>query len=243
MAMGLLLTAGYALAQAEQQPSAPAASAMSAAEIEAMATLRACFECHGETGISRDSARPNIAGQKAEYLSRQLFTFRRSSDALSSAKDADAKEGDNNDGGGVAKPPASRSDPLMSHMAAGLSDSKISHIARALSQMPCDGGKAKPAPATPPVKPPVALRCESCHGETGISSTPHVPNIAGQQRGYLRRQLLIIRENAWGADSSDSERWRTHPIMERQAARISIEEVDALAQYYAALDCRGAPAQ
>jgi cytochrome c553 len=72
---------------------------------------------------------------------------------------------------------------------------------------------------------------------------PHVPNIAGQQRGYLRRQLLIIRENAWGADSSDSERWRTHPIMERQAARISIEEVDALAQYYAALDCRGAPAQ
>ena len=104
----------------------------------------------------------------------------------------------------------------------------------------CDGGKTKAKPVNPPVMPQAGQRCAACHGVDGIGRLPHVPNVAGQQRAYLRRQLLLIRETAWGAAPREHESWRSHPIMERQAARISIEDVDALARYYAALDCRGA---
>jgi len=225
--MAVLVASGHAIAQTAQQPAAPA-------EVIVLAgSLETCVTCHGENGVSRVPTYPTLAGQKVNYLIRQMDVFRQSKDKISSAPNSDAPAE-----GYAAKPPASRFDPLMEHVAAGLSDNEISRIAVALAQLPCDGGETKAAPISPPVKPQAAQRCEACHGETGVSVMSHVPNIAGQQRGYLRRQLLIIRENAYGATPRENERWRTHPIMERQAGRLSIEEVDILAQYYAALDCR-----
>lgn len=214
--MGVLAASGHAIAQTAQQPAAPAP----------VAATETCFACHGENGVSHVPTYPTLAGQKADYLIRQMTVFRQSRDKISSIPETGAK------------PPASRFDPLMAHVAAGLGDGEVSRIVAVLAQLPCDGGKTGAAPISPPVKPQVAQRCEACHGEAGISSLGSVPNIAGQQRGYLRRQLLAIRENAYGAAPRESELWRTHPIMERQAGRLSIEEVDMLAQYYAALDCR-----
>lgn len=221
--MAVLVASGHVIAQTAQQPAAPAL----------VAATEACFTCHGENGVSRVPTYPTLAGQKVDYLIRQMSVFRQSRDKILSAPNTDAPAE-----GSAAKSPTSRFDPLMAHVAAGLSDSEISRIAAALAQLPCDGGKTGAVPISRLVKPQVAQRCEACHGEVGVSSLGHVPNIAGQQRGYLRRQLLIIRENAYGATPRESERWRTHPTMERQAGRLSIEEVDILAQYYAALDCR-----
>lgn len=214
--MGVLAASSHAIAQTAQQPAVPAP----------VAAMETCFTCHGENGVSRVPTYPTLAGQKVDYLIRQMSVFRQSQDKISSVPE------------NGAKPLASRFDPLMAHVTAGLSDGEVSRIAATLAQLPCDGGKTEAAPISQPVKPQVAQRCDVCHGEVGVSSVGNVPNIAGQQRGYLRRQLLIIRENAYGAASRESELWRTHPIMERQAARLSIEEVDMLAQYYAALDCR-----
>jgi cytochrome c553 len=43
------------------------------------------------------------------------------------------------------------------------------------------------APATP--SPPVDVSaCQACHGESGISRNPRVPNLAGQQVGLLGRR-------------------------------------------------------
>lgn len=230
-AMGLVWAGGNAFAQAQQ----PAAPGTPPAAAQIAAALEHCFQCHGQGGVSEIPTRPSIAGQKAGYVERQLLVFRRAGAKLSNDDDRDA---DNKAASASAL--TGRSDPIMSHIAAGLSDAEITHVAAAVSKLSCDGGKAQDRPTRPSVKPRVAQRCESCHGENGISPLSHVPNIAGQKRGYLRRQLLIIRETAWGAAPRETESWRTHPIMERQAARISIEDVDALAQYYAALDCRGA---
>src|SRR6476646_5445560 len=36
----------------------------------------ACFECHGEDGIATSSGYPNLAGQHAGYLLKQLRDFR-----------------------------------------------------------------------------------------------------------------------------------------------------------------------
>lgn len=60
-----------------------------------------CVACHGPQGISSNTQWPNLAGQQKQYLIKQLKAFR---------------DGD-------------RQDPLMSAMAAGLSDEDIANLA------------------------------------------------------------------------------------------------------------------
>lgn len=210
-----------------------------AQDAHAQDILKTCFECHGPGGVSTLPTRPTIAGQNAPYVARQLELFKRAaaahaqsglpSGSLSGDVDADA-----------ALP--IRSDPIMEHMAEQLDAAMIRRVADAVSKLSCDGEKppAQAATQTPPI-PPAGQRCTACHGTDGIAQTPNVPNLAGQRRAYLRRQLLLIRETAWGAEPRENESWRSHPIMEREAARISIEDVDTLAYYYAGLNCHGTP--
>lgn len=40
------------------------------------AALNACFACHGVKGISGNGLWPNLAGQKEDYLVKQLKAFR-----------------------------------------------------------------------------------------------------------------------------------------------------------------------
>ena len=61
----------------------------------------ACGACHGPTGVSSNPLWPNLAGQKDQYLIKQLKAFR--------------------DG--------QRQDPLMAPMAAALSDQDIEDLA------------------------------------------------------------------------------------------------------------------
>ncbi|HEY9164237.1 MAG TPA: c-type cytochrome [Magnetovibrio sp.] len=226
-----VLAGGVALAQTPQPAPHRAAPAVPTQVTQALET---CFECHGPNGVSNLPTRPTIAGQKADYVARQLQAFKRAAAeharAVASNKDGDAK---------ITAALPGRSDPIMEHMAAGLDDALVVPVSQAVSQLSCVGSKAADKPKAVPLMPTLAQRCVVCHGEDGIGAQPFVPNIAGQQRAYLRRQLLLIRETAWGAQPREHDSWRSHPIMESQAARISIEEVDTLANYYAALDCRG----
>ncbi len=66
-----------------------------------------CVACHGPAGISTNPEWPNIAGQKAAYLAKQLRAFR----------------------DGV------RQDPLMSPIAQGLSDADIDNLAAYFSAL------------------------------------------------------------------------------------------------------------
>jgi len=78
------------------------APAASAANIEA-GKLRAstCFSCHGLEGVSTNPKYPNLSGQSAEYLMKQLNAFR---------------SGD-------------RKDPIMSPMASSMSDADVENVA------------------------------------------------------------------------------------------------------------------
>ena len=60
-----------------------------------------CSACHGPTGVSANPMWPNLAGQKDQYLAKQIKAFR---------------DGD-------------RKDPMMSPMAMGLSDDDIANLA------------------------------------------------------------------------------------------------------------------
>jgi len=60
-----------------------------------------CASCHGPTGISMSPVWPNLAGQKEQYLIKQIKAFR--------------------DG--------TRQDPMMAPMVAALSDTDIENLA------------------------------------------------------------------------------------------------------------------
>jgi len=189
------------------------------------AALATCFACHGPGGVSRMPSHPNLAGQKATYVLRQLLAFKRAAKAHAEIVKP-----------GTPASQVSRTNPIMEHRAASLDTALAAKVAVAVSQLACraDGVSQK----TP--KPPALVRqCSACHGNDGLGVRPEIPNLAGQKRTYLRRQLLLIREAAWGGHLRAGESWRRHPIMERQTARLKIEDLDALARYYADLDCRG----
>lgn len=210
-------------------------------KIQVQDTLKECFQCHGKGGVSVIPSRPTLAGQHAEYLRRQLLAFKRAAaeGTFDGDVDADRKPGVKSG----LEPGVRRSDPVMEHMAAGLPDHLISPIATAISQLACDGGlakakRAKPLRTKPLPFPPAARKCVVCHGEDGLGRQAQIPNLAGQQRSYLRRQLLLIRETSWGAHPRKGEAWRVHPIMEAQVARLKVTDIDTIGNYYAGLDCR-----
>jgi len=218
---------------AQNAPSQPSPSEKGRAEKNLIQdTLQICFQCHGEGAVSQIPTRPTLAGQKVDYIRRQLKAFRLA--ALSANETTEGGDGLR------AASPVKRTDPVMEHMVAGVPEHLIDPLAAALSNLPCDGGKAAPRPTKTASLPSSAEACTVCHGVDGISSQSQVPNLAGQQRAYLRRQLLLIRETAWGAEPREGEAWRSHPIMEAQTARIPIADIDAIARYYTELDCRGA---
>jgi len=200
--------------------------------------LQTCFQCHGPGGVSVIPTRPTIAGQKAEYIRRQLVAFKNSATKSLQEAGIDARGAEN------SPRAALRRDPVMEHMAEGMPDHLLAPLAQAVSQLACaakpDKAPRVPPPALPQQRPAAAQACVVCHGEDGIGVQNQVPNLAGQQRSYLRRQLLLLRETAWGARPREGEAWRSHPIMEAKAARLKITDIDAIAQYYTALDCQGA---
>jgi cytochrome c553 len=66
--------------------------------------------------------------------------------------------------------------------------------------------------------------CTGCHGVNGVSSNPMWPNLAGQQEGYLVKQLQAFRAGV-----------RDDPLMTPMAKTLSDAEIDNLAAYYSSL--------
>ncbi|NIP72693.1 MAG: cytochrome c [Gammaproteobacteria bacterium] len=87
-----------------------ASAAQAAGDVEAgKAKSGTCAGCHGPAGISNNPLWPNLAGQKEQYLAKQMKAFR--------------------DGG--------RTDPVMSPMAKPLSDEDIANLAAYYSSLSC----------------------------------------------------------------------------------------------------------
>jgi cytochrome c553 len=66
--------------------------------------------------------------------------------------------------------------------------------------------------------------CTGCHGVNGISSNPMWPNLAGQQEGYLVKQLHAFRDGV-----------RDDALMTPMARTLSDADIDNLAAYYSNL--------
>ncbi|MFB9067472.1 c-type cytochrome [Pseudofulvimonas gallinarii] len=157
-----------------------------------------CLDCHRGGGGGRYQA-PVIEGQHAAYLAAQLARFRE----------------------------RHRDSFPMSPVVAGLDDAQLDALARVLSvrDWPAVAGEPPAARIRRGAALPLADGCEKCHGE-GMAGAAEAPRLAGQQRGYLERQLRAMAAGT-----------RTHPEPSPGGADLSTRDIRDLAAWLQA----GAP--
>ena len=81
------------------------------------------------------------------------------------------------------------------------------------------------------------LGCVACHGPRGVSRDPLIPNLAGQNEGYLARQLAEFRRQPEVHPATYGAGRRDDPVMTVQAWTLSDEDIANLAAYFNGLWC------
>ena len=171
---------------------------------EASAT---CAGCHGADGKALVPEYPNLAGQHASYIAKQLTAYR--------------------DG--------ERANQLMSPMAAALSDQNILDLAAYYSEMPPIKGAAEEDNLIlgqniyrGGVTSANIAACSGCHGPSGKGNPAAIyPALSGQNKNYLVAQLKMFRSGERNNDPNE--------MMRALAHRLSDAEIDALANYASGL--------
>ena len=163
-----------------------------------------CAACHGMDGNSVNPEWPNLAGQHASYITKQVRNF---------------KAGE-------------RANPLMSPMAMILSDQDIDDLAAYFSSQTLrPTGETEPSKlklgqrvsraGNVAAKVPA---CASCHGPTGAGiPTAVYPHIGGQHATYVAIQLRNYKSGTRNNDPN--------AMMRTIAAGLSEDEIDAVASY------------
>ncbi len=175
-----------------------------AAGKEASAT---CAGCHGADGKAITPEYPNLAGQHASYIAKQLTAYR--------------------DG--------ERVNQLMSPMAAALSDQNILDLAAYYAEMtPIKGAAEEDNLALGQniyrggVTSAEIAACIGCHGPTGKGNPAAAyPMLSGQNKDYLAAQLKLFRSGDRNNDPNE--------MMRSLAHRLSDAEIDALANFASGL--------
>ncbi|TCK16949.1 cytochrome c553 [Thiogranum longum] len=182
-----------------------AASTMAAGDAAAgKAKSAACAGCHGMDGNSVNPEWPNLAGQHAKYISKQL---------------ADFKAG------------TARKNATMSGMVAPLSEQDMADLGAYFSTLPRKQGAADKAlveagqklyrggnPATG------VAACIGCHGPAGAGNpAANFPALSGQHAKYVENQLKAFKSGERKNDAGQ--------MMRNIAGKMSDKEIKAVAAY------------
>lgn len=166
-----------------------------------------CAACHGADGKAIQPAYPNLAGQHASYIAKQLTEYR--------------------DGGRV--------NALMTGQAANLSDQDILDLAAYYSQMPKIEGVASEDDLAlgmniyrGGITAAGVAACSACHGPAGMGNPGAAwPMVSGQNAQYNADQLRYFRSGERANDPN--------AMMRGVAKRMTDAEIDAVANYMAGL--------
>jgi cytochrome c553 len=159
-----------------------------------------CSSCHGAKGISPNDTWPNLAGQHAAYLVRIISAY---------------KSGD-------------QQDVMMTPLAKALSEQDIRNLAAYYAELSCaEAAPAKADRAAAEAGKTLAKNCAACHGETGTSTNPAWPNVAGQKTDYLVNVLKAFRGGI-----------RKDPMMAGVVRGLSDTDINNLAAFYATQRCQ-----
>jgi cytochrome c553 len=173
----------------------------------------ACAGCHGLEGISPHPAWPDLAGQGAFYLYKQL---------------QDYKQG-------------TRQNPIMNTQVAALDDPALADLAAFYASLPPPQA-ATPSETgqTPPQAAEILAKrgdhrrfipaCDSCHGRRGQGSLYDTPTLAGQKPAYVRLTLQAFKSGNRANDLYSRMRLIAQPLND--------EEIGQLAHYYGSLGAR-----
>jgi cytochrome c553 len=161
-----------------------------------------CNNCHGSAGISADAIIPNLAGQSAASIYKQLEDFR------SGKRNADVM--------GVFVSPLSEQNllDLSAHYARLPSPIAKTPVANT------DGAARRLIEVGDPLR--GIAPCGSCHGPVGV--TPGAPELSGQQRAYLEQQMQSFKSAIRQNDISKQ--------MRGVASQLTSEDIAMLAAYY-----------
>ena len=177
---------------------AAAAPAVAGVE-EGRAKAAVCVACHGEGGNSTNPKFPSISAQPKQFLVSALFYFR---------------EGN-------------RKDPLMSPMAANLSNTDLNDLAAYFSaqKMANPAVQVSPEVAAAGARIAAQQNCTACHA-TNLMGQQHIPRLAGQQKEYLIEQLRGFKA---------STRYDSDGIMTSAAQALTPQDIETLGASLAAL--------
>ncbi len=183
-----------------------------------------CGACHGATGVNSNPNYPDLAGQKAAYMVKQLADFKSGArtDMMMAPMAANLSEQDRVD---LAAFFASQK------RASERSGSSASVSSEGASAAVTSSGNVEIVTSTPAkaiyagdVKSgqEKSIMCASCHGADGNSLVTIYPKLAGQSANYIAKQL---------ADFKSGE--RNDPIMVGMVAALSEKDMNDLAAYFA----------
>jgi cytochrome c553 len=154
----------------------------------------ACGGCHGEAGVTAMAGTPSLVGLDPKYFAAAMAAY---------------KSG-------------ARKNDLMKGFAAGLSDADVANLALFYAQQKPAKAQTKAAGDANAGKAAAAV-CGGCHGETGVSTNPTAPSIAGQDADYL---VAATRAYKDGSRKDDS--------MKAPAESIDDKALRDVAAFYAA---------
>lgn len=171
-----------------------------------------CASCHGPTGVSQSRNYPSVAGQVATYSYKTLLDYR---------------EGRRMEGNGRAV--------AMAASVHGLTDQDLADLAAyyaaqplAASGAPVELSEAHMTLVRHGDPDRLITPCASCHGVDGEAGIrPETPALAGLSADYLEKTLKAYRSGHRSNDTAKGMRFF--------AERLTDDEIEALAAYYAGL--------
>lgn len=152
-----------------------------------------CSSCHGETGVSSTAGSPSLVGLDPRYFAAAMAAYK------SGARKHDTMQG----------------------FAAELKEAEVQSLAlfyalqkpaKAETKAEGDAAAGKAAAST----------CSGCHGETGVSSNPGTPSLAGQDAEYIATATRAYRDGT-----------RKDESMKAPAAALDDKTLANVAAYYA----------
>jgi cytochrome c553 len=171
-----------------------------------------CAACHNPDGNSLIPANPSLAGQHAEYITKQLNDF----------KSQDGKT-------------APRENAVMSAMVAPLTAEDMKNLGAYYAQQ-----KPKPGAAQDKALTELGARvyrggnletsvpaCAGCHSPNGSGLPPNYPRLAGQHRDYTLAQLRAFRKELRLNDDNQ--------VMHTITSRMSEKEMQAVSEFISGL--------
>lgn len=167
-----------------------------------------CAACHGPAGISTNPIWPNLAGQHASYLVKQLKDFKQKN---------------------------ARDNPVMTPLVANLSDQDIEDLAAYYSRQPLAQGstpekylkRGEQLYRGGDFSKHIAA-CIACHGPKGTGNAQAgFPVLSGQHAQYTVLELQAFKDKKRSNDLNS--------IMRDLSARMSPEDMEAVANYISGL--------